>query len=224
MSWIHSSKKEEFFYHRWMRMILKWALFAKKPKSLSHFFIHVFGFLVLFFWSLGFFDGMDFSKNPQGPVQGLLGLVNLVFHEAGHMIFIFFGRFMHLLGGSLLQCLIPVIVMVQFLRQKDNLSAVFGFWWLGVNFIDVAPYIYDAWDRKLVLVGGGTGRDNPEGHDWYNLLQMMNSLDSYAEIANFTARLGQLILILSFLWGAILLYKQFLMLKSEILQKVGYKK
>ena len=47
--------------------------------------------------------------------------VNLVFHEAGHWIFRPLGDTMTVFGGSLMQCLMPLAVMIQFLRQKDNL-------------------------------------------------------------------------------------------------------
>src|SRR4051812_24863367 len=49
----------------------------------------------------------------------MLHMPDLVFHEAGHVIFGFFGRFLTVLGGSLLQCLVPIILAVAFLRQRN---------------------------------------------------------------------------------------------------------
>ena len=46
---------------------------------------------------------------------------NLVFHEAGHVIFSPLGRFMTVLGGSLFQILVPLLCMVAFLTR--NLEA-----------------------------------------------------------------------------------------------------
>ena len=55
--------------------------------------------------------------------------VNLVFHEFGHPAFSFFGRTMNILGGTLGQLLIPLIVAIAFWRQRDALGcAVGGFW------------------------------------------------------------------------------------------------
>ena len=46
---------------------------------------------------------------PSGVILNFLHLIDLVFHEAGHVIFAFFGRFIAVLGGSLNQVLIPAL-------------------------------------------------------------------------------------------------------------------
>ena len=122
---------------------------------------------------------------------------------------------MHAFGGTLLQCLIPLIIMGHFLRQKDNYSASLMFWWFGENFIDIAPYIYDAKARVLTLLGGGTGQDHPEGHDWYVLLNLMDSLDNHAIIAGTVNTLGKLFILLSLIWAGGILYKKLLWLKTQ---------
>ena len=208
-----------FFSHRLVQAFLQKVLFVKKNVEPSHFLGKCLLYIVLLFWGFSFFDETNFAKDPYGASDSFLHNVNLIFHEAGHWIFSFFGRFIHIFGGTLMQCLIPLIVVIQFLRQKDNFEASVGLWWFGQNFLDVAPYIYDAWDKKIMLLGGVTGSEHPEGHDWYNLLKMTNSLDSYAEIAGFTGNLGKIIMFLSFLWGGIVLYKTFF-----ILQAHGFKK
>jgi hypothetical protein len=69
-----------------------------------------------------------------------LHLVNLPFHEAGHVIFSPFGRFMQVLGGTLGQLLMPTICMaVLLLRTREAFGAAVALWWLGENFMDVAP-------------------------------------------------------------------------------------
>jgi len=113
----------------------------------------------------------------QAVVGGsFLHVVDLMFHEAGHMIFSPFGVFMMTLGGSLMQCLVPVICAVAFFRTNRDLFAVgvMG-WWLGENLQDVAMYIDDARTLQLQMLGGGTGAEY-EGHDWERLLTMMNAL------------------------------------------------
>lgn len=49
----------------------------------------------------------------------LLDNVNLVFHEAGHVIFALGGEFIGILGGSLMQVLIPVVCGVALLQRGD---------------------------------------------------------------------------------------------------------
>jgi len=113
----------------------------------------------------------------QAVVGGsFLHVVDLMFHEAGHLIFSPFGVFMTTLGGSLMQCLVPIICAVAFYRTNKDLFAVAVMgWWLGENLQDVAMYIDDARMLQLQLLGGGTGAEI-EGHDWERLLTMMNAL------------------------------------------------
>ena len=194
---------------------IKRILFVKNQISLDHFAAKCLIYIVLLIWGFSFFDDTNFAENPNGITSSFLHNINLIFHEAGHWIFSFFGRFILVFGGTLMQCLIPFIVMVQFVRQKDNFEASVGLWWFGENFLDVAPYIYDAWDKKLPLLGGGTGQDRPDTHDWYYLLRATNSLENYAEIAGSVANMGKLIILLSFLWGGMILYKKFLILQAN---------
>ena len=209
------SPLQSFFSNPLVQAFSRRILFVKKNIEPSHFFAKVLLYIVFVIWGLSFFDETNFAKEPYGANNSFLHNIDLVFHEAGHVLFSFFGRFMHIFGGTLLQCLIPLIVMIQFLRQRDNFEASIGLWWFGQNFIDISPYIYDAWDRKLILLGGWTGQEHPGGHDWYNLLTMINSLNSYSEIAWFVGNLGKVILFLSFLWGGMVLYKTFLILYTK---------
>lgn len=114
---------------------------------------------------------VQFARTPlsSDAMESFLHLPDLVFHEAGHIIFSPFGRFMSVLGGSLLQILIPAIAATAFIRQDDPFSAAICAWWAGQNFVDLAPYIADARGLSLVLLGGRTGAE-VEGHDWEFIL------------------------------------------------------
>ncbi len=93
-------------------------------------------------------------------VHLILSRVNLVFHEAGHIIFQVLGQFMATLGGSLLQVLVPLICLVTFLtRHLNPFGASVTLWWMGHSLIDLAPYINDARAQQMILLGGVTGRD-----------------------------------------------------------------
>ena len=190
-------------------------LFVDEKVNLFKFLSQCLLYFALVVWGLSFFEKTDFSEDPFGSTNSILHNANLVFHEGGHLIFMPFGRFLHIFGGTLFQCLIPVLVMGQFLRQKDTFSASVGLWWFAQNLLDVAPYIYDAWDQKLPLLGGGTGADQPGSHDWNNLLKMTNSLQYYSEISGFVVFLGKFVFLCSFLWGGFILYKKFLILKNH---------
>jgi hypothetical protein len=119
----------------------------------------------------------QFAAVPMGvaAADSILHLPDLVFHEAGHVILGVFGRFIGVLGGSLFQFVVPLVLAGAFLRQRDPFSAAVCAWWAGQNLVDVAPYIADARALQLVLLGGQTGAE-VEGHDWEYLLTEMNLL------------------------------------------------
>lgn len=194
---------------------LTWLLSVKEDVSFESFVARCLGYVILLIWGISFLDETDFVKDPYGAGDSILHIIHLVFHEAGHFIFRPLGNLMHAFGGSLMQLLMPLIIMVQFIRQKDNFAASIGLWWLGQSFLDLAPYIYDAWDKKLPLLGGGIGQDNPNHHDWHYILQTTNSMDYHAQIALFAGSIGKALLILSLIWGAIILYKTFQALESK---------
>lgn len=110
------------------------------------------------------------SQEASSWAQGLIQMADLVFHEAGHWIFAPFGRFMTVLGGSLLEVLVPTICAAAFVIQGDRRGASFGVWWTGQALAGVAVYVADARAGRLMLLGGRTGGDSPGFHDWHNLL------------------------------------------------------
>ena len=59
------------------------------------------------------------------------------------MIFGFFGEFIAVVGGSLMQVLIPVIATVAFLRTRQWASAAVTLFWTGQSVTDVAIYAAD---------------------------------------------------------------------------------
>jgi hypothetical protein len=136
--------------------------------------------------------------------------VNLVFHEAGHVIFMPFGDFLHVLGGSLGQVLMPGIVLLTFLlKNRDPFGAAVALWWVGQSAMDVAIYIDDARALALPLLGGGTGYDDPGRHDWHYLLARLGWLQRDHALAAAVYGLGRLFMLAAWLWGGQVLYRQF---------------
>jgi hypothetical protein len=136
-------------------------------------------------------------------------LINLPFHEAGHIIFSPFGRFIMFLGGTLGQLLIPLICAVALLLSYgQNFGAAACLWWFGQNFLDVAPYINDARALNLILLGGVTGKET-DGHDWENILRTLGWLKHDHLLAKLAYSTGLVLMILALAWGGYLLYRQF---------------
>jgi len=163
-------------------------------------------------WGL-YFISLDLKTNEIG--HSFMHRVNLVFHEAGHVIFMPFGHFMMVLGGTLGQLLMPAIVGgVLLLKNRDAFGASIALWWFAQSVMDTAPYINDARDLQLMLLGGGTGQDRPGSHDWENILLDIGMIEHERAIALAADRLGEGLMLLAFAWGALLLHRQYAMLQS----------
>ena len=141
--------------------------------------------------------------------ESFLHLINLPFHEAGHLIFSPFGRFMMILGGSLGQVLMPLICLGTFLiKTRDPFGASVALWWTAESLMDLAPYINDARDLELMLLGGVTGKET-DGHDWNNLLTMTGLLNWDHRLAHLAYNIGILLMLASFAWGGVLLARHY---------------
>jgi hypothetical protein len=101
----------------------------------------------------------------------LIDTINLIFHEAGHTIFAFFGEFIHVLMGSGTQVLIPLLCAAQFYRQNNLFAVAVMVMWAGQSMHGVAVYAADAQVMQLELLGG----DNVI-HDWNYLLHTLGLL------------------------------------------------
>jgi hypothetical protein len=139
------------------------------------------------------------ARLGSGAQQGCwLDLVNLPFHESGHLAFAPFGQTMHFLGGTLGQLLVPAGLAVYFLvKRREPFAAAACAWWLGENFVNIAVYMADARDLALPLVGGGD-------HDWNNLFYTFGLLgqESVAAVSAWTHRAGILVMVASLAWLA----------------------
>lgn len=138
-----------------------------------------------------------------------LHLINLPFHEAGHLIFSPFGRFMMILGGSLGQVLMPLICLGTFLvKTRDPFGASVALWWTAESLMDLAPYIDDARAMDLMLLGGVTGKET-DGHDWNNLLTMLGMLAWDHRLAHLAYNIGIVLMLASIAWGGWLLIRHY---------------
>ncbi len=98
----------------------------------------------------------------------------LIVHEAGHTFFSILGvRFITILGGSLFQILLPLMILSYCWINQQKTGIQLSLCLVGYSWLDVAGYAADGGARQLPLIGGlGT-----EAHDWYNLLHQMDALE-----------------------------------------------
>jgi hypothetical protein len=122
------------------------------------------------------------------------------------------GEFITVAGGSFVQCLVPVISIFMFYRQRDYFAFSFSFVWLGSNLASVARYIADARKLELNLVTPFGGGDGEVIHDWNYLLNRMGLLQHEIEIGAIVRALALLSLLTGVIWGAWMIW---LMMRSK---------
>lgn len=133
-----------------------------------------------------------------------LDWLDLGVHELGHIVFMPFGQWLGVAGGSLAQLLAPAFGAWQFLRQRDYFGAAFALGWLGESLANLSVYIGDARKQELPLANlfGGDSL-----HDWNFLLDSLNRLAQdqvYARRVQFFA----IVCVVLYLWlGGWLVWK-----------------
>lgn len=121
---------------------------------------------------------------------------DLIIHEAGHFIFIFFGQFIQILGGSLIQILVPFIFAGYFFLRRDYFSTSLLLMFAGYNIVNVSVYMGDSILMQLPLLGG----DNVI-HDWNYLLTSTHLLKYTQLLASTAWSLGVSIIIIGIVLG-----------------------
>ncbi len=193
-----------------------WLLHVPERVDIVRWWLRVVLLAALALWGLVLIS-LDYRSGEMGSsfLHGPL----LLFHEAGHVLFRLFGEWMTILGGTLGQLLMPAIIVVAFLwKNRDPLGAAVGLWLLGVSLLDVAPYMFDAFDPQLMLLSGATGEQG--GHDWIYLFSSMGLLQRAPLIGALTHKLGALVLLLSLAWAAWVLQRQRQRIAGELLHEV----
>jgi hypothetical protein len=165
-------------------------------------------FLVILVW------GIKLILTPMGgeyKMSSFMHLINLPFHEAGHLVFRPLGQWMTSLGGTLGQLLMPLVCLAVFLLKARNaFGASVCLWWFGENFMDIAPYINDARALQLPLLGGNVGESSPYGfHDWEYILNEIGWIRYDHTLAQIADKTGALLILGSLAWGGYLLFRQF---------------
>ena len=144
------------------------------------------------------------SRMTEPPT--LLHLTVILFHEAGHVIFMPFGEALRVAGGTLGQLLMPLVCAVALHRRGDNFGAAICLAWMGMSVMDASVYAYDAADPLLPLIGGGTGSDS--FHDFVFLFERYGQLGHARGWAMAMKALGAIAACVALAWAAVLLFLQ----------------
>ncbi|MBN2541438.1 hypothetical protein JXI42_01075 [bacterium] len=162
-------------------------------------------YIRLLLWVYLLYAGIRHISNPL--YGSWFDPLNLGIHELGHFVFMPFGKFLEIAGGSILQCLVPIISIFMFYKQKDYFAISVSFGWFSTNLFDVATYIGDARDMELPLV-------SPFGvehviHDWNYLLRKMGIITLDDTIATLVRILGAASMLLCLALGGWLIWLMF---------------
>ncbi|HCV43847.1 MAG TPA: hypothetical protein DGH68_10225 [Bacteroidetes bacterium] len=155
------------------------------------------GYLVYFFIAT---DGPAVTEYSPPFFLWTVDTINLFIHEAGHFFLKPFGMWVHIVGGSLVQCLLPLALTITVWRQ--NIAQVpYAAFWFGENLINVSYYIKDAPYKHLKLIAAGLI------HDWNWLLS--NNLDAAETISLIVWVLGVTACVAAVLCGVLLAVRSF---------------
>lgn len=96
--------------------------------------------------------------------------VNLLIHEAGHVVFGSMGQTMAVVGGTILQLVFPLAFAYYFWRRGRRFEAAVCGVWASESLMYTARYLGDARAQDLPLIGGHI-------HDWNYLLGQAGLLE-----------------------------------------------
>jgi hypothetical protein len=106
--------------------------------------------------------------------SSILAPLNLGIHELGHFVFGFTGRFLAVLGGSLLELTVPCFALFNFRKLGDYFAMALSLGWFSTALFGVSRYIGDARSMELPLVTPFGG--DSVIHDWNYILSELDLL------------------------------------------------
>ncbi len=104
----------------------------------------------------------------------ILDHVNLVFHEAGHLIVGIFSGRLSVYGGTIGQMFFPVAFTIRFWSRRHTLGFALCFAWACESLLNIATYMGDARAMALPLIGG---LDPQRYHDWHEIFSRWQMLE-----------------------------------------------
>lgn len=145
------------------------------------------------------FYGLFLLQAAQG--KGALLMIDLVFvpvHEGGHLLFRFFGEFLAVAGGTLLQLGVPLMLATVFFFQRQVQGTAFCVFFFFEQFLPISTYMADARAQELPLLTVGDSDDVI--HDWNYLFGKFGLLEHDTQIAHGVRTIGWIGMIATVAW------------------------
>jgi hypothetical protein len=127
-------------------------------------------------------------------------LVFVPIHEGGHLLFRFFGEWIMVAGGTILQLFVPFALAVYFLFRRQLFGTAFCAFFFFEQFLPIGVYMADARSQSLEYVTVG----DPElaEHDWFYLFSHSGLLEHDTQIGGFFRVLGWIGMLATVAWFA----------------------
>jgi len=132
-----------------------------------------------------------------GPLL-MMDVVFVPIHEGGHLLFRFFGEFLSVAGGTLLQLGVPLMLAAFFILQRHVMGTAFCMFFFFEQLLPVSTYMADARAQELPLLTVGDSDDVI--HDWNYLFGRFGVLDHDTQIAHVVRVIGWLGMIGTVTW------------------------
>ena len=126
--------------------------------------------------------------------------VNLIVHEAGHLLFSYLGYTLMIWGGTILQLFVPLALAAYFAYLRQPAATAFCGFFFFENFLYISVYMADARAQALPLVTVGDS-DYVE-HDWSYIFSSLGVLQHDLSIAAVVGFLGWLGMVATMGWLA----------------------
>ena len=136
----------------------------------------------------------------QGTLLQWFDRVFVPIHEGGHLLFRFFGEWIMVAGGTLLQLFVPFALALYFAFQRQLSGTTFCAFCFFEQFLPIGIYMADARCQCLQYVTVG----DPElaEHDWFYLFSHAGVVEHDTQIGNIVRVLGWIGMIGTIAWFA----------------------
>ncbi len=152
--------------------------------------------VLLYIWLLLPFN--FYEPTPAFHLPTILWFIHLIIlyiHEAGHFFFRIFGENLYILGGSIMQVLVPFVWLLV-ARHEESANAPVALFFTGISLVDVSIYVRDAETKILPLLGGHHVK-----HDWATFLGDHDMLEWGVPLGNLFFFTGLLAALGAIVWG-----------------------
>jgi len=139
-----------------------------------------------------------FQETREGGLPAYMDIVFIPIHEGGHLLFRFFGEFLAVAGGTLLQLGVPFLLAFYFMFHRQVQGAAFCIFFFFEQFLPIATYMADARAQVLPLLTVGDA--DYVIHDWEYLFSKFGVLDHDIQIAHAVRIIGWVGMVGTVLW------------------------